>query len=381
MRDPISVNQTVVDAVLTSVRVSPRTTWQHVQLKTDDGRIGLGEATLAFAKAGFSQPLLSQVRQIVGGSLAGDPLLPLRRPKMGLTERTILSAVDQAVTDLKAQAAGQPLCRYLGAETADMAIPLYANINRATQTRSPAGFAANAAAALADGFQAIKVAPFDDLTPELCGTDEAQPLIQAGLDRLRALRDTIGDHDLLVDCHWRFTLEAAEALLPALREIGVVWLECPLPETLETLAHIARLRGAANHHGMRLCGLETAGDWEEVEPFIAAGAYDLIMPDVKHAGGLNTILEIARLAQAAGTAVSLHNPSGPVAHLVSVHMMAAIGGAERLEIQWEESPLFHELTDPPPVLEDGTCRPRTPAFSLSEAPKPGDVVGRHVPSS
>ena len=359
MRGPVSITRTIADADLTSVRVSPRTTWQHVRLRTEDGRTGLGEATLEFAEADFSQRLLDRARQLIGGDLAGDPLEPLRRPRMDLTERTMLSALDQAVTDLKAQAAGQPLCRYLGAETADIVLPLYANINRATQDRSPAGFAANAAAALADGFQAVKVAPFDDLTPELCGTDDAQPLIRAGLDRLRATRDAVGAHDLMVDCHWRFTVEAAEALMPALRETGVVWLECPLPETLETLPDIAKLRRAANRHGMRLCGLETAGGWEEVEPFVAAGAYDLIMPDVKHAGGLDTILEIARLAQAAGTAVSLHNPSGPAAHLCSVHVMAALGTGERLEMQWEESPLFHQLTDPPPVVEDGTCRPTT----------------------
>ncbi len=357
MRDPSSITHTIADAELTSVRVSPRTTWQHVQLMTEDGRTGLGEATLPFAKVGISQSLLARARQIVGGSLAGDPLNPLRRSRLDLTERTILSALDQAVTDLKAQATGQPLCRYLGAETGDNPIPLYANINRATRDRSPAGFAANAAAALADGFQAIKVAPFDELTPELCGTDDARRLIGAGLDRLRATRDAIGDHDLMVDCHWRFMVDAAEALMPALQETGVVWLECPLPENLETLPDIARLRRAANRHGMRLCGLETAGGWDEVEPFVATGAYDLIMPDVKHAGGLKTILEIAQLAQAAGTAVSLHNPSGPVAHLCSVHVMAALGSDERLEIQWQESPLFHQLTEPPPKIRDGTCRP------------------------
>lgn len=359
MRDPVSITETIAGAELTSVRVSPRTTWQHVQLRTEDGRTGLGEATLEFAQADFSQRLLTRARQVIEGDLAGDPLGSLRRQQMDLTERTILSALDQAVTDLKSQVARQPLYQYLGAGKADIALPLYANINRATRDRSPAGFAANAGAALADGFQAIKVAPFDDLTPDLCRTDDAKSLIHAGLDRLRATRDAIGDHELMVDCHWRFTVDAAEALMPALREFGVVWLECPLREALEALPDIARLRRAANRHGMRLCGLETAGGWDEVEPFVAAGAYDLIMPDVKHAGGLTTILEIARLAQAAGTAVSLHNPSGPVAHLCSVHVMAALGSDERLEIQWEESPLFHQLTDPPPVVEDGTCCPTT----------------------
>lgn len=357
MRGPDAISHRITDVGLTDVRVNPRTVWQHVRLTTTSGLTGLGEATLEFANADFGRHLEHRTRQLIGRDLADDPLQPLRQTAMDLSDRTILSALDQALMDLRAQIAGQSLCQFLGAADADGTLPLYANINRATQDRTPAGFAENAKAAIADGFQAIKVAPFDDLTPDLCGTPDAKPFIDAGLDRLRATREAIGTLDLMVDCHWRFTESAAQALIPALREIDIVWLECPLPETCENIQDLSQIRRTANRHGMRLCGLETAGGWNEVEPFITAGAYDLIMPDVKHAGGLTGILETARLAQAAGTDVSLHNPSGPIAHFFSVHVMAALDSGERLEIQWEESPLFYRLTDPPPVVQRGTCRP------------------------
>jgi galactonate dehydratase len=91
---------------------------------------------------------------------------------------------------------------------------------------------------------------------------------------------------------------------------------------------------------MRLCGLETSIGVHGYEPFLSAGAYDLVMPDIKHAGGYRAILEIAKRAQHYGVATSLHNPSGPIAHAASLQLSAVLPGTERLEIQFDESPLF-----------------------------------------
>ncbi|MEM9629539.1 MAG: enolase C-terminal domain-like protein [Pseudomonadota bacterium] len=330
-----------------------------MRLRTGSGFIGVGEATLTSPGADYGDRLHHHALRLIGTDAMADGLVGSQARRPNLTTRTILSALDQAIMDIRAQISARPLCLELGGRLPDEALPLYANINRATRIRTPAAFAENAKAAAEEGFQAIKIAPFDGLSNDLCDRQEGQDLIDAGLARIRATREAAPYCDLMVDCHWRFTAKAATALLPALRELDVVWLECPLTETLDAIPELLKLRRLANHHGMRLCGLETAGSWIDVAAYVQRGAYDLIMPDVKHAGGLETIMEIARQAHAAGTAVSLHNPSGPVAHLFSAHVMAALGSEERMEIQWNESPLFYEVTDPPPVIEGGGCRPMT----------------------
>ncbi|MEM7041839.1 MAG: enolase C-terminal domain-like protein [Pseudomonadota bacterium] len=347
----------IMDIDLRDVVVSPQTTWRHVRLMTESGFVGLGEATLSDPGPGYGDRLHHHALRLIGADALENPLKGFQARRLDLANRTILSALDQAIMDIRAQISARPLCLELGGCLRDEALPLYANINRATRTRTPKAFARNAKAAAKEGFEAIKIAPFDGLGPDLCGQQEGRHLIDAGLARIRAAREASADCDLMVDCHWRFTTEAVTALLPALREIGVVWLECPLPETPNAIPELLKLRRLANRHGMRLCGLETAGGWRDVAPYVQRGTYDLVMPDVKHAGGLENIMEIARQAQAAGIGVSLHNPSGPVAHLVSVHVMAALGSEERMEIQWHESPLFYEVTDPPPVIEGGVCRP------------------------
>lgn len=366
MSRPGSTSHRIVDVGLAEIRVSARTLWRHVRLTTASGLTGLGEATLEDADPDFGQRLHAGASQLLGREPTKDALNPFRQLSLDLADRTALSALDQAVSDLQGQIAGEPLCILLGAETADMCLPLYANINRATRERTPEAFARNAKAAADEGYAAIKVAPFDDLNPRLCDGNDGQALIDAGLARIRAASDAAPNCALMVDCHWRLNFRTALELLSPLREIGVSWLECPLPETDETIPSLREIRQETNRYGMRLCGLELAGDWSDVRPFVEAGVYDVIMPDVKHAGGLEGILDIARRAKSLGTSVSLHNPSGPVAHLCSAHVMAAIDSGERMEIQWNESPLFSQVTDPAPVIEAGTCRPTSgPGLGVS----------------
>ena len=61
---------------------------------------------------------------------------------------------------------------------------------------------------------------------------------------------------------------------------------------------------------------------EGFRPFLEAGIYDVIMPDVKYAGGLRELLRIGEFAAGLGVACSPHNPSGPIAHAHSLHLSA-----------------------------------------------------------
>jgi galactonate dehydratase len=95
------------------------------------------------------------------------------------------------------------------------------------------------------------------------------------------------------------------------------------------------------------------------------GLYDVVMPDVKYAGGLAECLRIAELAARHGVAVSLHNPSGPVCHAHSIHLSAALQTEERLEYQHGETPLFFGIA---PGLE-------APRGGFAPLPAPFDIEG------
>jgi galactonate dehydratase len=89
------------------------------------------------------------------------------------------------------------------------------------------------------------------------------------------------------------------------------------------------------------------------------------MPDLKHAGGPEPALELARAATQAGAEVSLHNPSGPVATAASLHASAA-AGAKLLELAYGEVPWRGAVIDPPEEPKDGRLAiPTTTGLGVS----------------
>ena len=118
----------------------------------EDGTEGWGEGTLE----GRSAEVAAEIEAFNGRLPALGPI------PTDLVKAAAYSAVEQAMWDLKARAAGRPLAELLGGAKRER-VALYANINRGTTDRSPAGFAARAAEAAALGFGAIKIAPFDNM--------------------------------------------------------------------------------------------------------------------------------------------------------------------------------------------------------------------------
>ncbi|WP_136068643.1 mandelate racemase/muconate lactonizing enzyme family protein [Modicisalibacter radicis] len=363
-------DDTITEVRIAKVRVSARTLWRHVTIASQAGLVGVGEATFDAAPPDMDRRLRRAGDALVGKTLNQDMLTALGAlTRGGMADATVFSALEQALTDLRGQHAGRPCFQLLGAGAEARPIALYANINRKTVSRKAEDFAANAVQAEREGFRAVKLAPFDDLTPELAESEAGQRLIAAGLERVATVAGAVSPGtELQVDCHWRFSPRTAARLVDALAELGVRWLECPLPEASEAIEHLARIRDQANAAGMRLAGLENFCGWEAFRPFVAGGCYDVIMPDIKHCGGYRMMLEIAEKAACFGVAVSPHNPSGPISHQASVHAATVLGGQERLEIQWRETPLFESITNPPACFEKATSQAReVPGLGLTLA--------------
>ncbi|HJU22091.1 MAG TPA: mandelate racemase/muconate lactonizing enzyme family protein [Casimicrobiaceae bacterium] len=352
------------------VRVSPKTVWTFVELVDADGRVGVGEATLAKGEARMREALQRFRHAVLGRAPAAVDLSGPRSLARSLPEFAVVSALDQAVWDLLARQRGISVAAALGEEQRD-GIAVYANINRGIAARTPDGFALQARRAVADGFRAIKIAPFDDI--ELYGdtTRAVEPaLLDAALVRIGAVRDAIGpDVELMVDCHWRLNRAVAENVLDVVSEQQLHWLECPVPESREMLDTLARLRKYANVRGVRLAGCETMSLVHGFAPFL--DVYDVMMPDVKYVGGLREMVAVADAFVAHGVAFSPHNPSGPIAHVASLQVCAVVPTLDRLEVQYAETPLFDELVGNalPPAVQARIDVPRGPGLGARLDPK------------
>ncbi len=198
--------------------------------------------------------------------------------------------------------------------------------------RSSEAFAGAARAAVAGGFDAVKVAPFDGVLWEPRQDRKAATLIDAGLERVHAVRAAVGpDVDVLIDCHFRFSARTASWVVSQLVEVDPYWIEAPVPERdIEGWRHVRASTDARLAGGEFLVGLEAH------RRFLEATGVDVVMADVKYCGGIGTLRQVAALAESFGRELAPHNPSGPVATAASVQVAVVSPNVPVIEYGWGE---------------------------------------------
>jgi galactonate dehydratase len=347
-----------------SVPVSARTNWQLLAVRDTDGRIGLGECSdagpvarvarlVGRLEAALRSRELDVAHARLDALLAGlDASLSEER----FAARTVAGGLASAFADLAAQRADMPLWEWLGAVgRPPRTVELYANLNRSLGARRPGDFARQARAAVDYGFRAVKIAPFDHLT--------APDRPRAGMERAWAARHAIGPRaGLMIDVHHALSLDELLGIAGELAALDPRWLEDAVG-----LHDLASLRAVREAVGAPLAGGERAASVGEIAPALDAGLIDVMMPDVKHAGGPAAALELAAAARTAGAAVSLHNPSGPVATAASMHTSIA-AGATLLEYAYGEVSWRGDLVVPPERPVRGRLQvPAEPGLGLQLA--------------
>ena len=347
---------------LSSVRVSERTAWMFVHLHTNRGLEGLGECSLgnrrelpalddAFEAARGRSPFDIEAYRAAGRerAAAGDRF-----------EATAFSAIEQALWDLVGKAVDAPVHQLTGGKLRSR-LRAYANINRATRERTPAAFAANARAAVEEGFTAIKAAPFDGFPALDAPASEVAAAADLGVACVEAIRAAVGpDVDILIDCHSFFDVDLAVDVAGRLEPQNLAWYEEPVAPT-----DVAATKAIERGIEQRIAGGEFLFGIEGFGPLCRERAVDVIMPDVKHCGGLHEARKIAAIAELDRVAVSPHNPSGPVATAASAQLCAGLANFEILEMQWGEAAWRGDLVEPPERFENGSIAvPEAPGLGV-----------------
>ncbi len=331
------------------VHVNARGNWVLVQLMTDSGIIGLGEAS-----HGSRDVLTLQYLATFAGRLKGRSIFDIEWLRStaaaeiatgGTSAACALSALEQCLWDIAGQALNVPTYELFGGALRT-SIRNYANINRSTDPRTPEGFATMAKRAVDAGFTAVKLAPWDDMPADLTNASKREEIAQLGIDRAAAVRKVLGpDRDLLLDAHSKFDLAHGLALPKRLEFLKLFWLE----EVTE-VPDLPAIHRAAS---MPSAGGEVIYGAKGFLRYINAGCVDIVMPDVKYCGGMLELKKIASLAEAAGLQVSPHGPASPVGNMAAAHVCAGMPNFLILEYSYGEVPWRSELIDPPERLEKG----------------------------
>ena len=343
------------------VRATPRTRWSFIRLSTNGGLTGLGEGLGGRGDA----PELAQFFELVSGR---SPFDIARYRQLGWdlalaggrNTATAFSALEQAQWDLVGKALGAPVNDLFGGRLREE-LPVYANINRATVERTPAGFAENARAAVGQGFGAIKAAPFDGFPGLDSPSAEVERATELGISSIEAMRQAIGpDAKLKIDCHSNFDVELAIEVARRVEGQNLSWYEEPVAPT-----RVEETKAIHDGITQRIAGGEFLFGVDGFAPLCMENAVDVVMPDVKHCGGILEGSRIATIAELHGVAVSPHNPSGPVSTAASVQLCAGLANFDILEYQWGEVDWRGDVVEPPERFQDGSISvPDRPGFGI-----------------
>ena len=215
--------------------------------------------------------------------------------------------------------------------------------------RDPIGFAKNAVAAVEDGFKGIKAAPFDGFPSLNSSTGEINSARELGIACIYAMREAVGDDiDIKIDAHSFFDTELAISIARDLDAANLSWYEEPIAPTQTENTRIIH-----DTISQTVAGGEFLFGVEGFKPLCEAAAVDIIMPDVKHCGGVWEAVKISAFAEANGIKVSPHNPSGPVSTAFSASLCAGIPNFDVLEYQWGEQNWRNTLVEPTETFIEG----------------------------
>ena len=228
-----------------------------------------------------------------------------------------ISGIDIALWDLLGKATGQPIGRLLGGRYRERVRP-YASL----LMQAPAALAEHLLKVKAQGFRAFKIGwgPFGRHSHAL---DEAI---------VRAAREAVGRDALLMvdagasDAFWGQGYKWALRSAQMLASYDVAWFEEPLrPDALEDFV---ALRRAAP---LPIAGGEVLTRRQSFRPWLEAGAFDIVQPDVTKVGGISEERRIGWMAQEHGVRFIPHGWNTAIGLAADLHLAAAFPDTDLVE--------------------------------------------------
>jgi L-alanine-DL-glutamate epimerase-like enolase superfamily enzyme len=270
--------------------------WLAVEVFTDDGLVGIGNAALA--PQIVKQTIDLYLKPLLIGQNPWDVEFlwqHMYRKTMAFGRKGIamvaISALDIALWDLLGKSARQPVFRLLGGRTKPR-IPVYASRLYASESNE---LAKEATRYKDEGFQAMKLR-FG------WGPVDGAEGMQRNVNLVRTVREAVGNGiDVMADAYMGWTLDYAKRMLPLLEPFHLRWLEEPvIPDDIHGYAELksyGRIPIAGGEHEFTVSGFRD---------LLQARAVDYIQFDTNRVGGITQARKIAALAEAHAIPVIPH---------------------------------------------------------------------------
>jgi galactonate dehydratase len=293
-----------------------------VRLTTDTGVVGLGQSG-GWGYQGAVAEIIHDLRPVL---LGADPFrtehlwnaMVRARPFRGNLIYAAVSAIDNALWDVKGKALQVPVWELLGGRSRDK-VRLHALIGGA----GPDELAASVRWALGEGYTAVK---FDPLIPGY--QDLTMPkLVGSACEMAAAAREAGGDElDIIFELHRKLGPSKGIVVANALANFRPLFIEDPIQiDSIASQAEVCKQINAPTAIGERLSSI-----WEYRE-LLSHGIAIHVRPDVGLSGGLSQCRKIATLAEAYYCGVIPHNFLGPGLSAPTLQLCVAIPNLVTME--------------------------------------------------
>jgi L-alanine-DL-glutamate epimerase-like enolase superfamily enzyme len=318
-----------------------------VRLSTEDGYEGYSQPL----SLGSARSLAHGVAGLARATLIGeDPRYPERiwqklwaANRIGTISNLVHSAIDIAVWDLAAKAAGVPLYRMLGgyrdSVRAYASTPTLGTIEEYVQL---------CRTLVEQGFRAIKLHGWGDPDRDI--------------EACQAVRDAIGPSiALMLDVVGAYDRGDALRVGRALERLGFEWLEEPI------LDHdLAGYRDLCTALDLPIAAGEVLGggiyDYATV---LSMQALDIVRPSASLIRGITPMRKAAGMAEAFNVRCEPNSYGTPLTLAANLHVICAIKNCEYLEIPVPRAPLQTLAPDSLPLDSEGCIHvPQQPGLGI-----------------
>jgi galactonate dehydratase len=335
---------------------------------TDGGVSGVGEAALfygtgATAAAGMIKDLAEQF-------LLGRDPFPIEAHWSAMYDHTFwakgggpivfdgISALEQALWDIKGKCLGVPVYELLGGKVRD-AVRVYAN-GWSFACVEPAEFARAAERVVGAGYTALKMYPLATPKGPYGGVGHVtrRSVDRAAEERavasVKAVRAAVGPRvDLMLDMSAELTTDAIVRIGRQVQDSDIFFFEEPVdPFDIDALVRVSEQLRMPIAVGERLY---TRYGFRRV---MERGAAAILQPDVGNTGGIMEAKKIAAMAEAYNLRIAPHNAAGPICTAAELQLDACISNFLIQEVYPFRAPETYEIVDRAPEREirDGRVR-------------------------
>jgi galactonate dehydratase len=313
-----------------------------VELKTDDGLVGVGEAAIAYGVGGIAAAaMIKDICERIALNKDSSRIEALWHEMYdhtfwakggGAIVFAAISAIETALWDIKGKRLGVPVYELLGGLVHEK-LPVYAN-GWNYEYLDAASWAKAAERPVGDGYKAIKCYPFAvpteasrtlrHVTRRTLSTD----LTELAFQRVKALREVVGPSiDILLDLSGGLTTDETIRFCERVQEFNIGWIEEPADPF-----DVGALRKVADRISTPLAAGERLYTRYGFRKILETQAIEIVQPDVGNTGGLLETKKIAAMAEAYNMRFAPHNCASGVSTAASAHIGACTSNFMTLEI-------------------------------------------------